>query len=114
MQNCPKCQSKTDVYDSRLSMEGEFRRKRKCKNVDCGFRYATIEVLDSARPLDKEPREAKPKAAPRPKKIADPKKVKQIKERRVRKFEDYDDYVHGGMDRDIQDVARDLGIGDFT
>jgi transcriptional regulator NrdR family protein len=112
MQNCPKCQSKTDVYDSRLSVEGEFRRKRKCRG--CGYRYATIEVLDAARPLDE--RQPKPKAPPKPKKVATPKPAKTakvVREKRVRQYDD-DEYTHSQMDYDAYDVARDLGIGDFT
>jgi len=113
MQNCPKCQSKTDVYDSRLSVEGEFRRKRKCRNSACAFRYATIEVLDTARPLSREPKEPKVKPPPKPKKVVAPKLKRPVSEKRVRRFDD-DDYNHSGMDYEIQDVARDLGIGDFT
>lgn len=113
MQNCPKCKSKTDVYDSRLSIEGEFRRKRKCRNVSCAHRYATIEVLDTARPLDQEPKEVKQNTEPKPKKDVVAKKPKTTREKRVRRFDD-DDYTHSSMDYDVQDVARDLGIGDFT
>lgn len=111
MQNCPKCQAKTDVYDSRLSQEGEFRRKRKCRG--CGYRYATIEILDTARQLDQEKRVAKPKEPPKPKKQATPKVAKPVREKKVRRYDD-EDYVHSHIDYDIQDVARDLGIGDFT
>lgn len=112
MQNCPQCGSKTDVYDSRLSQEGEFRRKRKCRG--CGYRYATIEVLDAARPLDQEPRVAKPKPEPKPKREKVTKKVsKPVREQRVRRY-DEEEYTHSHMDYDVQDVVRDLGIGDFT
>lgn len=109
MQNCPKCEAKTDVYDSRLSIEGEFRRKRKCRS--CGYRYATIEVLDTARPLDE--RQPKPKALPKPKKVAAPKPVKVVKEKRVRRLDD-DDYEFGSVEYEIHDIAKELGIGDFT
>lgn len=109
MQNCPKCQAKTDVYDSRISMEGEFRRKRKCRG--CGHRYATIEVLDTSRPLEE--RQPKPKAPPKPKKVVAPKQVKVVKEKRAKRFYD-DDYEAGTIEHEIQDIARELGIGDFT
>ncbi len=109
MQNCPKCQAKTDVYDSRLSMEGEFRRKRKCRG--CGYRYATIEVLDNSRPLEE--RKQKEKAPPKPKRVVTPKQVKVVKEKKVKRFYD-DDYEAGTIEHEIQDIARELGIGDFT
>lgn len=111
MQNCPSCGSRTDVYDSRVSQEGEFRRKRKCR--ECGFRYATIEVLDPSRPLEQEPRTPKPKAPPKPKREKRPPKMKQSKEPKIRRFDD-DEIDYGVMDYEVQDVVRDLGIGDFT
>lgn len=109
MQNCPKCESKTDVYDSRLSVEGEFRRKRKCRG--CGYRYATIEVMDTSRPLEQEKRSAKPKEPTKPKKPV--KVAKPVREKKVRRFDD-DEYNMNAFEHDIQDIARELGIGDFT
>lgn len=39
---CPKCQSKSKVYNSRPTDDGTIRRNREC--LKCKHRYATIEV----------------------------------------------------------------------
>jgi transcriptional repressor NrdR len=39
---CPKCQSKSKVYNSRPTDDGTIRRNREC--LKCSHRYATIEV----------------------------------------------------------------------
>lgn len=53
--NCPKCKSKSKVYDSR-SRNGTVRRYRKC--ISCDNKYQTEEVL--VQPVKKEPRIAAP------------------------------------------------------
>lgn len=40
---CPKCKSKSKVYDSRANGE-TIRRRRRC--LKCKHRYATIEILE--------------------------------------------------------------------
>ena len=67
MQNCLKCGTKTQVYDSRLTDDGSLRRKRKCPQ--CGARHATIEMLDEttipfARPRQPSPPKPQPKKKP--------------------------------------------------
>ena len=54
--NCPKCKSKSKVYDSR-SRRGTVHRYRKC--LSCDHKYQTEEVL--VQPTRKEPRPVKPK-----------------------------------------------------
>lgn len=113
MQNCPKCKSRTDVYDSRLSEDNILRRKRLCKT--CSFRYATIEIMDTGRPLlqvrerkPKEPKVAKPKV------VAPPKPVKAVKPKKVRRYDDDEDLGMGGqIEAELYDIARELGIGGF-
>jgi len=39
---CPKCQSKSKVYNSRPTDDGTIRRNREC--LKCKHRYATLEV----------------------------------------------------------------------
>ncbi len=39
---CPKCKSKSRVYNSRPTDDGTIRRNREC--LKCKHRYATIEV----------------------------------------------------------------------
>ena len=39
---CPKCKSKSKVYNSRPTDDGTIRRNREC--LKCNHRYATIEV----------------------------------------------------------------------
>ena len=53
--NCPKCKSKSKVYDSR-SRNSTVRRYRKC--LSCDHKYQTEEVL--IQPVRKEPRPAAP------------------------------------------------------
>lgn len=108
MQNCSQCGHKTDVYDSRLTEEGNLRRKRKCRS--CGYRYATIELLDEpnlqSRPT-KKVAEVKPvKAKPLPK----GKPEKTVKKKVV----DDDMYESYDSDYEVQEIVRDLGLGDFT
>lgn len=74
MQNCLKCGTKTQVYDSRLTEDGSLRRKRKCPK--CGARHATIEMLDDIDVPFAGPREPSP---PKQKKKPEPKGKPQPK-----------------------------------
>jgi transcriptional regulator NrdR family protein len=105
---CPKCNARTGVYDSRISFEGNTRRKRVCPQ--CNHRFATIEVLDVARPLERKKQKAqverKPKPPKHPKKVA-PKREVAHKEKRFNEIEDDD---ADSFTNDFYDVARELGI----
>lgn len=106
---CPKCGTRTNVYDSRISFEGQTRRKRECPS--CSFRFATIEVLDTDRALHtkpgKPPKPKKEKPA-RPIKNSAPKRstAKDIKRPRPEE----DSLEPTSWDEDFYDVARELGI----
>lgn len=51
---CPKCKSKSKVYNSRPTDDGTIRRNREC--LKCSHRYATIEVsADIKKVVDVEP-----------------------------------------------------------
>lgn len=110
MQNCLKCATKTAVYDSRLTVDGDLRRKRKCPN--CGFRYATIEVLDDIDVAVRGPRKLVETAAKSPAVV----QAKRGKAQPAKKKRDIDDDMYEEYDpsSDIQDIVKDLGIGDFT
>lgn len=110
---CPKCNARTNVYDSRISFEGNTRRKRLCPS--CSHRFATIEVLDTGRPL-----EQRKQAAPKPKKArvakSDKKRApeRSVKKEKQKRYDDEDDYVDpSAFDEDFEYVARELGIGGF-
>jgi len=112
MQNCLKCATKTAVYDSRLTVDGDLRRKRKCPN--CGFRYATIEVLDDIDVAVRGPRKLVETAAKSPEVVqAKRGKAQPAKKPKKKEIDDdmYEEYDHSS---DVQDVFKDLGIGDFT
>lgn len=88
---CPKCKTRTDVYDSRINHLYQLRRKRICRA--CGWRFATIEITDTnnqLRQLDEvpppKPKVEKPKVE-RPKKV---KVAKRVKEEKVRRYDDDD------------------------
>lgn len=107
---CPKCKTRTNVYDSRISFDGETRRKRLCPS--CAHRFATVEVLDEGRPLvprvKKQREKVKAKLAKPPKKSPTPRpKAEKKKEREG----DDADYYESTLDEDFYEVARDLGIG---
>jgi transcriptional regulator NrdR family protein len=106
---CPKCGTRTGVYDSRISFEGYTRRKRLCPQ--CDHRFATIEVLDIARPLERKNQKAqveqKPQPAKRPKKVAPKREVV----RKARQREEIEDDDADSFTNDFYEVARDLGIG---
>lgn len=105
---CLECNSATDVYDTRLLPGQGARRKRKC--VKCGFRFATLEVLDTTRELRE--RTPKPPKPERPQKVRQPKlaRSKAVKPRRP---EDdlYEPDIN--VNEDLWDVARELGIEGF-
>ena len=105
---CQKCGTRTGVYDSRISFEGNTRRKRLCPK--CSHRFATIEILDTGRPLKTQPTDPEiPKAkVPRPAKKGAPKRIKQEKAKR---FDDEDGSYEDAISDDFYEVARDLGIG---
>lgn len=108
---CPKCKSRTSVYDSRISFDGKTRRKRSCPS--CSHRFATVEILDEDRPLvtnriPKERKEVKPKQAkPKAKPVSKKKQIQQSAERKDAEV----DYYESTLDEDFYDVARELGIG---
>lgn len=110
---CPKCNARTNVYDSRISFEGNTRRKRLCPN--CSHRFATVEVLDTDRPLEQKratpPRPKTVKQA-RPKKKPAPEKRQKVE--KAKRFDDEDDYeASSSFDEDFEYVAKELGIGGF-
>lgn len=73
---CPECGTRTDVYDSRLNMQGLVRRRRSCSN--CGTRFATIEVMNMYHPLGKREKPDAPIPEPPPQvKAAKPERVKK-------------------------------------
>lgn len=103
---CVQCNLRTEVYDSRFSPEGLFRRKRKC--LTCGYRFATLEVLDENNPPPKErvpkPKVVKPKRQPKVRLPKEP-RVKSVKPR-----DPDDEFYTPTLDDDVWDVARELGI----
>ena len=106
---CPECGARTNVYDSRISFEGNTRRKRVCPK--CSHRFATIEVLDTGRPL--KTRQPKVRA---PKKVKPPRAVKKdapkrIKQEKAKRFDEEDAGYEDAFSNDFYEVARELGIG---
>ena len=111
---CPKCKTRTNVYDSRISYEGYTRRKRICPS--CQNRFATIEVLDEDRVLTAKPgKPPKPKKEkpPRPVKTRPPKGQRLRVEKRQKNAETLDSYQAEAWEDDFRDVARELGIEGF-
>lgn len=110
MQNCIKCGHKTTVYDSRVTVDGDFRRKRKC--LGCGFRYATIEILDDIDIAVRGPRKLVETAAKPPQVVQAKRGKPQPAPKKKREDLDdmYEEYDHSS---DVQDAMRDLGLGDF-
>ena len=82
---CPKCQSKSKVYNSRPTDDGTIRRNREC--LKCSHRYATIEVsADIKKVVDVEPpTETQVVAKP-----AQPKKRKKWRNSNMRSYSSYD------------------------
>ncbi|UCD39630.1 MAG: hypothetical protein JSV87_04260 [Candidatus Bathyarchaeota archaeon] len=112
MQNCIKCGKKTAVYDSRLTVDGDLRRKRKCPS--CGFRYATIEVLDDIDIAVRGPRKLVETAAKPPEVVQAKRGTAQPAKKLKKKEIDDDMYEEYDHSAGIEDVFKDLGIGDFT
>lgn len=92
---CPECGSRTDVYDSRLNTQKLIRRRRGCRA--CGFRFATIEVMNVYQPLGKKERPDAPIPEPPKRSTPSPKprassgavaKKRAPKEEPVRSFAD--------------------------
>jgi transcriptional regulator NrdR family protein len=109
---CPKCRKRTDVYDSRINTLGQLRRKRTCRA--CGWRFATIEVMDTGnklKQLDELPT-PKPKVekVPKPKREK-PVKVKKLKQEKVRRF-DEDDFEDDNyqVPEDLRYLISDRGF----
>lgn len=108
---CIECNGETDVFDSRLLEENQYRRKRKCRS--CGCRFSTYEVFES-RLATRVPKKPKPKAPPKPKKVRLPKAERgRGKAVKPRKPEDDFDFDHSDFNEELRDVARELGIGGF-
>jgi len=63
---CPKCQSKSKVYNSRPTDDGTIRRNREC--LKCSHRYATIEVSADVKQVVAKPVQKQVVAKPRQKK----------------------------------------------
>lgn len=82
---CPKCKSKSKVYNSRPTDDGTIRRNREC--LKCSHRYATIEVsADIKKVVDIAPQVvAKPA---QPKKVTT--KKKKWRKANVRSYSSYD------------------------
>lgn len=50
---CPLCAFATQVKDSRPGVANSIRRRRRCLQSRCGFRFTTYEsVYDDSRPID--------------------------------------------------------------
>lgn len=47
---CPQCDTDTQVIETRQHRKDTIRRRRKCRNTACGFRYTTEERLVSITP----------------------------------------------------------------
>lgn len=84
---CPKCKSKSKVYNSRPTDDGTIRRNREC--LKCSHRYATIEVsADIKKVVNLEPQVvAKPA---QPKKVAVTTKKKRWRNANMRSYSSYD------------------------
>ena len=83
---CPKCKSKSKVYNSRPTDDGTIRRNREC--LKCSHRYATIEVsadikkvVNVAPPVDKQ-------VVAKPKKVTT--KKKRWRNANMRSYSSYD------------------------
>lgn len=78
---CPECGKRTAVYDSRLNTRLLIRRRRAC--LECGFRFATIEIMNEYQPLGKKEKlDAPIPTAPKTERIkpeAKPVKVRGVK-----------------------------------
>ena len=83
---CPKCKSKSKVYNSRPTDDGTIRRNREC--LKCSHRYATIEVSADIKKVVETQVVVKPA---QPKKVAvTTKKKKKWRNANVRSYSSYD------------------------
>jgi transcriptional regulator NrdR family protein len=82
---CPKCKSKSKVYNSRPTDDGTIRRNREC--LKCSHRYATIEVLADIKKF--ETRVVAKPAQPK-KVVVTTKKKKKGRNANVRSYSSYD------------------------
>ena len=107
---CPKCGTRTNVYDSRISYEGTTRRKRLCPS--CSHRFATIEVLDTERALHSKPgKPSKQKVEKPAKRIKEKPNARQGKSKTTRRPRDEQDPLdYSPWEEDFEEVVRDLGI----
>lgn len=104
---CQKCKTRTDVYDSRFNQDGLIRRKRVCGG--CGYRFATIEVLDESNALSQVKRVLKPKVI----KPKIPRKPKPVKAQKVvgksKMAENFiDDFESFEIDSDVQEFIKGI------
>lgn len=106
---CPKCKARTNVYDSRISFEGNTRRKRLCP--ECSHRFATIEIIDGGRPLKTRQPKAPVAKKVKPPRVAKKDPPKRIKQEKARRLDDEDGDYEDTFSNDFYEVARDLGIG---
>ena len=80
---CPKCKSKSKVYNSRPTDDGTIRRNREC--LKCSHRYATIEVSADIKKV------VETQVVAKPKKVAvTTKKRKKWRNANVRSYSSYD------------------------
>ena len=83
---CPKCKSKSKVYNSRPTDDGTIRRNREC--LKCSHRYATIEVSADIKKALETQVVVKPA---QPKKVAvTTKKKKRWRNANMRSYSSYD------------------------
>ena len=107
--NCPQCQNKADVIDTRTNKGGSVKRRRRCQS--CHFRFSTIEVLANAGVVEPAPKikEPKPKVAK-----AVPAKAPVVKEKKERKKEAWDDLTsvwnRGASEDDIRELGIDISL----
>jgi transcriptional regulator NrdR family protein len=93
-----------------LNEDGNLRRKRVCRT--CKYRFATVEILDTEKPLMKarepKPKVPKPETPARPKKPVAPKA--RVTKEKVRRFDDGDYEFGSAFEEELFDVGRELGI----
>jgi len=106
---CQKCKTRTDVYDSRFNQDGLIRRKRLCGG--CGFRFATIEILDKHNTLSQVKRVPKPKVI-KPKVDRKPKPVKapRVASKSAMANNFMDDFESFETDDDVQEFMRGVSL----
>jgi transcriptional regulator NrdR family protein len=97
------------VYDSRFNQDGLIRRKRLCGG--CGYRFATLEVIDKHNTLSQVQRVIKPKVV-KPKVVKKPKPVKAPKVVDKSKMAEnfLDDFESFETDSDVQDFMKGISL----